>query len=370
MAVNHQLPRISAALYDLKTGDYIRRVPVGSRTTWDRVINAPGTFTLELPRSTRSRLSEVHEIAKPWEVAVAITRGRRVLQAGPVVRRPWNRSLELKGGGYWKYLEKRLVLNHALSRMTIDGEILIDEENPAPEWVLNLRGTYVDIAAAVLAETAKWEAMPLDLPARTGPNIYERNYYGYDLASVATRLSQLTGVENGPELRFDPYLRPDGGVQWRLEGDREIVDNVWEWNTAIPGQGVTVSGLDDDGEEMTNDGWGQGGRNDDLLLMTRSIGDRVRKMPLLQQALTSHSSVSELETLRGHTRGMVRRSMNTYGQVQLEVPVRNDVQVGDWVDLRTEMKILGRTFLSLKVVGVSGGVGDRQKIDCRVRYEE
>lgn len=365
------IERITAALFDMRTGDYIRRIPVGKGTTWAKVINAPGSYSLDVPRSPLARLSELRTLAKPWEVAVAIMRGRRILQAGPVTRRPWQGRLKLDGAGYWQYMEKRLVLNHALASKRIDGEILIDEENPAPEWVMSLTGSYVDIAAKLLAETAKWQAMPLDIPSLTG-GIMIRNYYGFDLATVATRLKQLTELENGPELRFDPYLRPDGGIRWRLEGDMEILDNVWEWNTAIPGQGVTVSSLDDDGNGIATDGWGQGGRNDGILLMTRytAAPANVGNLPLLQEALTSHSTVSEIQTLRGHTTNMVRRSMNTYDQVQVEAPLRYAVEPGDWIDLRTETPYLGRTQLPLKVVGVSGGVGDRQKIDTRVRYDD
>lgn len=363
--------RITAALFDMRTGDYIRRIPVGSGTTWDKVINAPGSYSLAVPRFTLARQSELHALARPWEVAVAIMRGRRILQAGPVVRRPWNKRLKLDGAGYWRYMEKRLVLNHALASMQIDGEILIDEENPAPEWVMSLTGSYPDIAVKLLTETAKWQGIPVDTPPLTG-GINIRNYYGFDLATVATRLKQLTELEGGPELRFDPYLRTDGGIRWRLEGDIEIVDRVHEWNTAIPGQGINVVALDDDGSGIATDGWGQGGRNDDILLMTRyqMPAAQLGKLPLLQEALTSHSTVSEIQTLRGHTTNMVRRSVNTYGQVQLEAPLRYVVEPGDWIDLRTETPYLGRTQLPLKVVGVSGGTGDRQKIDTRVRYED
>lgn len=362
--------RITAALFDMRTGDYIRRIPVGKGTTWEKTINAPGSYSLDVPRSILSRQAELHAIAKPWEVAIAIMRGRRVLQAGPVVRRPWAKRLKLNGAGYWRYLDKRLVLNYALASMTIDGEILIDEENPAPEWVLALTGSYVDIAVKLITESAKWQQLLVDVPQLAG-GINIRTYYGYDLAQVSTRLKQLTELQNGPELRFDPYLRADGGIRWRLEGDMEIVDNVWEWNTAIPGQGVNVLSLDDDGDGITTDGWGQGGRNEDILLMTRRSASvaQVGKLPLLQGALTGHSTVSEIATLRGHTSNMVQRSMNTYGQVQLEVPIGYAVEPGDWVDLRTETPYMGRTQLQLKVVGVSGGVGDRQKIETRVRYD-
>lgn len=361
---------LKAALFNMRTGDYIRRIPTGTGTSWSRVINAPGDLKLITPRSPVSRLAELHAIAKPWQVAVALMRGNRVLQAGPVIRRPFTNTLTLDCAGYWAAFDKRLVLNHALASMTIDGEVLIDEDNPAPEWVLEMTGSYVDIAVKLITETLKWQGMPVDLPPLEG-GIYIRNYYGYDLARVSERLKQLTELQNGPELRFDPYLRPDGGIKWRFEGDHEIIDNVWEWNTAVPEQAVKVVSLDDDGGGMTNDGWGQGGRNDDILLMThRTALTPDPDLPLLQEALTSHSTVSEIETLRGHTQGMIERSMNTYGQVQLEAPLRYNVQPGDWIDLRTERPYLGRTFLSLKVVGVSGGTGDRQKIDTRVRYDE
>lgn len=364
------LEPVSAALFDMRTGDYIRRIPVGVGTSWAKAINAPGSYSLKLPNSPVSRLSELHEIAKPWKTCVAILRGKRVLHAGPVLRRPWAGGLKLDGAGYWQYLMKRLVLPHALEGRQIDGEVLIDEENPGAEWILALSGqTYVDIATKLLEETAKWQDMPVDLPiARSGP--YFRTYYGYDLATVAERLKQLTELQFGPELRFDAYLRPDGGLRWKFDGDQELVNRVWQWNTSVPDQGVKITALDDDGTDIVTDVWAQGGRNDDLLLMARQQAADPQGLPLLQGALTSHSTVSELETLRGHAAGEVRRTMNTYGQVQLEAPLRYEVEPGDWIELRTERPYLGRTQLALKVVGVSGNDGERQKIDTRVRYDD
>lgn len=366
------LDRLHAVLFDHRTGDYIRRIPVAAGSTWTRVINAPGDVKVKVPRRQHAFLADLHTIAKPWSVDVALMRGDRILQAGPVVRRPWDSTLTLEAKGAWATFDKFLVLNHALASMTIDGEVLIDEENPAPEWLLTFNGSYPDIASQLVTEAMKWDQRPVIAPPLQG-GIFTRTYWGSDLAQVSERLSQLTQLQNGPELRFDPRLRPDGGIEYALEGDHEIVDHVWEWNTAIPGQGVKIVSLDDDGEGMTTDVWAQGGRggaeDGDVLLVTRQTGTFPGK-PLLQAANTSHSSVSEIATLRGHARGQMYRSMNTYGQVQLEAPVRYDVQSGDWIDLRTENPYFGRTTLELKVVGVSGGTGERQKIDTRVRYEE
>lgn len=260
------LAPLRATLYDLKTGNYLRRVPVKT-APWSKELNAWGQYTITLPRSTSANLPLLRSLAQPWRTLAILTRGNRVIQGGPVTARPFGDALVLKGEGFGAVFRKRLVLNRDLRGRTLDGEVLIDEDNPAPEWRLTFTGSYVDIAARLIAETYEWGALPVTIPGYEG-GAMTRTYYGYDFATVEERLTELTQLEDGPELRFRGELVP-GGVLFNMEGDTELVSKHHRWNTNIPGDRCTIGQIDDDGEHIVTEQWMLGGRNEDLMLVTR-----------------------------------------------------------------------------------------------------
>lgn len=260
------LEPLRATLYDLKTGSYLRRIPA-TKAPWSKELNGWGKLEVTVPRTAAANLPLLRSLAQPWRTLLVLTRGQRVIHAGPITARPYGDRLVLKGEGFGATFRKRLVLNRALRGITLDGEVLIDEDNPAPEWQLTLNGSYVDIAAQLVAETYEWGPLPVTVPALTG-GAMTRTYYGYDFATVEERLHQLTQLEGGPELRFTPELVP-GGVTFALEGAAELVNTHHRWNTSIPGDRCTIGTIDDDGEHIVTDQWMLGGRNEDIMLVTR-----------------------------------------------------------------------------------------------------
>lgn len=355
-----------ASLFDLKTGDRIMRIPLKS-ASWSKDINGWGRISATLPRTPTARLQSLRTTARPWRTILALTRGDRVVHSGPVTARPFKDRLELKAEGFGAAFRKRLVLNHALASMTIDGSVLIDEDNPAPHWQLNLLGSLPDIAADLVDETLKWGPLPVTTSAREG-GLNTRTYYGYDFATVEERLLDLTKVEGGPELRFRDELT-DSGIWYELEADDELIATHHQWNTNIPGQGVVIEGMDDDGDALVTQQWMIGGKNADIMLITRANGV-LPDYPLLQAADTSHSSVSEIGTLRSYAAEAILRGARTQDVVDITVPATNDVQPGDWADVRTSHALYGDVVLPLKVVGVSGTTGPRLTASCRIRNGE
>jgi len=293
------LEPLRATLYDLKTGNYLRRIPIKT-APWGKELNRWGKLEVTLPRSTSANLPLLRSLAQPWRTLLVLTRGQRVIHAGPVTARPFGDRLQLKGEGFGAVFRKRLVLNRALRGMTLDGEVLIDEDNPAPEWQLTFSGSYVDIAAKLVEETYVWGELPVTTPPRQG-GIATRTYYGYDFATVEERLLQLTKLENGPELRFTPKL-VTGGIQFDLEGATELVNKHHRWSTEIPGDRCTIGRIDDDGEAIVTDQWMLGGRNEDIMLLTRAkdapaVAPAVNK--ILDPRLTSVNGYPATRVSRG-----------------------------------------------------------------------
>ncbi|ETJ04408.1 MAG: hypothetical protein Q605_AUC00686G0001, partial [Actinomyces urogenitalis DORA_12] len=68
---------------------------------------------------------------------------------------------------------------------------------------------------------------------------HERTYLGADFATVASRLSELTQVIDGPEIIFDPRLAGEGtSLSWHmLTGTPELVSATHSWDArrrAVP----------------------------------------------------------------------------------------------------------------------------------------
>lgn len=261
------------------------------------------------------------------------------------------------------------MLNRALASSWVNGEVLIDEDHPAPQWVLNLSGSLGDIARGLVAEALAWGPLPIDLPALTGGDNV-RTYRGWDLAQTADRLTELTKVENGPEIEFAPYLTETGDLRWRLRaGTPELVDTVWQWNTTSPGRRVSLAGVDEDGTDMASESIGLGGRSEDVVLVGRRRSNTLTAAgwPVLQVANTGHTSVSNLSTLLGWLGEDVTRGGIDQESIELRVGAEHAVRPGDNADVGVRDPYLGRTVLPLKVVGVAGNTSEWLTVRCRMR---
>ena len=301
------LPALTVHAYDLVTGAHIARIPYGS-CTWGDSINEPGDMTVSIPLSSITDSMEragkgIYATLRPWRAILAVQRGPdHVLHAGPVTSRTWDPvglRLSLTCGGGWTLLGKRLVLNHGLDTAFRDGDVLIDEEHPAGPWLLALKGSYRDIARGLVAEALKWGALPISLPAVEG-GPYERNYGGYDLATVSDRLSELADTENGDEIRFTPRVDADGRLTFLLESEPEIIHHKWSFNATLPGQRIYFTQYGEDGGGFTSDVWAVGGKDDDKTVMARRRGSTLTGAgyPAMQTANKDHTTVSVLSTLQ------------------------------------------------------------------------
>ncbi|GAB2457484.1 hypothetical protein [Xylanimonas ulmi] len=353
--------------FNVVDGAPLGRIPY-TGASWVGTLNESGRIDVTVAWSAQAAAKDLRARLRPWRTALAVVRGRRVLAAGQITRRLWKSGqLSITCGGGWTLLTKRLVLNHALATSWVDGEVLIDEDHPAPQWVLNLSGSLGDIGCGLVAEALKWGSLPIDLPALTG-GTNQRTYNGWDLSTTAQRLAELTAVEGGPEIEFAPYLTDTGHLRWRFRaGSPELVDTVWQWNTASPGRRASLLSVDENGADMATDAYGLGGRADDLVLAGRRHTSALAGWPVMQVADTSHSTVTDLGTLLGWLGETVARGTEDQESIELRVGAEYAVRPGDHADVGVRDLYLGRTVLPLKVVEVSGDTGEWLTVRCRMR---
>ncbi|WP_424936666.1 MULTISPECIES: hypothetical protein [Bacteria] len=359
------------------------RVVAFDTRTGNRLARVPGKFTFELPYNSAygeirvsSSWTRESQRLKVWQrthaarTILAVIDGESVLCAGPVTDReltPTGYTITA-AGSIWRTLEDRLVLNPSLREKFVDGEVLIDEDNPAPEWFTQLRGSYVDIAADLVDLALAWGTLPILTPEREG-GTYVRSYKGWELNTVASRLELLTGVINAPELRFTPFLRPDGGIVFTLQGAPELIDSTHRWNTLLPRQGVALVRISEDASLLASDVWGFGGRSDDIVLAARSQTPALTEIgwPVMQKALTSAASVSELSTLKAHTDERAQRGTTFPEVYELRVHRRHAPHPGDWANVRINHPAYGPTEVPLKILAVSGDASEWLAVRGRQR---
>lgn len=342
-------------------GHYLGRVSDFASLSWSDSINEPGSLTATLPDS-----ADIKSLYPAYKTIFAAIDGRDVKHAGYVThlrKSETSHQWTVDVGGGMTVLHKRLVLDSALIAGWVDGSVVVDEDNPADVWQLSLKGSYSDIVRGLLLETMKFGQLPFTVAPLTGGS-HERNYNSYDLAEVYERIADITQLEDGPEVRFDPVL----GERWNLSFVQrtatEIIDNRWQWNALVPDSGIVMDDEDLSGDDMCTDCYITGGREEDKLLVARASSSNLTKQgwPVLQTANRTHTSVSILGTLKSYAAAQVAAGDETQDTFGIKAASDLPVKVGDWADIRVRDGVL-----KLKITDVSGGAGQMQKLQARRR---
>lgn len=355
--------------FDTRTGDRIARVP-GS-FTWETESNEYGSIKVTSGWTKSARELKTWQRTQAKRTILAVLDGAEVVCAGPVQDRdPQTSGFTLNAAAsIWWTLEDRLVLNPVLQSTFVDGEVLIDEDNPAPEWFTSFTGSYADIGADLVDLALAWGDLPIVTPAREG-GTRVRTYNGWELLTVASRLKLLTGVIDGVEIRFRPELRPDGGIQFVYEAAPELISKTHRWNCTLPGQRVSMVRFPEDASGLASDVWAFGGKSDDIVLAARSTTSALTDLgwPVMQRAVTGLSSVSELSTLKGHTDERALRGSVTPVVYELRVHRSHAPKAGDWANVTFRHPAYeGLVDVPLKVLYVGGDSGEWLTVKGRQR---
>lgn len=335
-----------------------------SQVSWKLGYNEPDDITLTLPTSLRLATWGARRKLRPWRTLVAIIDNGQVIAAGPVKRRKWTPAgLTVNIGGGWSLFEKRLVLNRVLQTRWVNGEVVIDEDDPAPEWLVSFAGRSLRaIGAGLVSEALAWGPLAIDDPPasmRNESGIHIRNYLASDMATTADRLQDLTEVLNGPRIHFDPYLRADGHLRFTYAADQGGA-TIHRGVTSMRGHAVTVTDVDEDGDSMATQAYGIGGKQDDVTLVARSTSAKLTEAgwPVMQVANASHNSVSRLDTLLNHTEQTVTDGSRVPESTQYLVRASRGVRPGDVLDVSTTSAYHGQVEQLVDVVDVSGSLSE------------
>jgi hypothetical protein len=222
----------------LRTGEILAELP--GDPTYTDTLNAAGTATADIPLDAVPPEVDLRAVTTPWRCFLAVTLGRAVTWAGPIVtrrRQPGSNVVEIGATGLWSVFDRRV-----LARLGKWG--YADEQAD----VLLTDLTLPSIAAEILriGTDRPGGDLPLLLPEPVaGTN--QRVYMGYELASVGQRLTQLVGVERGPDVHFMPGWTPDGArIQWTARLGNPYLGQLGSEYVFDHGAGLVDWGSDED----------------------------------------------------------------------------------------------------------------------------
>ncbi|WP_311208718.1 MULTISPECIES: hypothetical protein [unclassified Aeromicrobium] len=141
-----------------------------------------------------------------------------------------------------------------------------------------------------------------------------RNYLGYELGWVGTRLRQLSEVIGGPEFQFEPRRRADDPrfMEWYMRlGTADsgmLLDQgagEWVFDRSVPKSPITDIDVDIDGSVVSFRSWAPGqGEGEGRPIVYEQDLSRVtgEGWALLESEVSSLDTVSVESTLRGHAR--------------------------------------------------------------------
>lgn len=310
------LDPIEVRAFETRTGRVAATIPYVGLPAWSRGVVTAGSWRVSVPLDTDElSLELLNGVTDPWLWSWAICQGTKIWQAGPVVTESYDGGLSTTfgGGGLLKlFTDKRLLLNPG--RATLAGIAASDADTlfGPTGYVPVIGGTVPSGNRNLSLHTIAKRLIQQDIatPGREVPIVFpddiagtaQREYPGYDLASLGQRLLELSQVDGGPEFEFAPEFVDTTSkqyIRWRLRLGNPYLGNLgfaryWEYRKAL----VDTKFDTDGGYRITRDFERGNGMNRDLVIgfADRPIGGAPAEM-VLENVGNDHTSASDSATL-------------------------------------------------------------------------
>lgn len=311
-----QLDPIEVRVFETRTGRVAATVPYLGVPSWTRGINTAGDWRVTVPLGDATLpLDQLNGFTEPWLWSWAICQGAKIWQAGPVVTETYEggQSTTFSGGGLLKlFTDKRVLVNPGRASLgTITGTDadtvfgptgytpVIGGTVPAGNRDLSLHTIGKRLIQQDISTPGR--ELPIRFPADIAGTA-QREYPGYDLASLGQRFIELSQVINGPEFEFSPeFVDPStkAYIRWYLRLGNPYLGNLafahyWDYRKAL-----VDTRFDTDGQYRITRDWERGnGMNRDLVtgFADVPIGAGPAQM-VLENVGADHTSASDVATL-------------------------------------------------------------------------
>jgi len=316
------------AVANTVTGQIVGDLPFTTVPTWSRVLNGSGTLTgvavplnpIRLDSDMKQRLQE------QWRWTILWCYGQTILQAGILssvtvddTQKPTVASLGATT--LWEFLTKRrLVLTPGADIGTAAANVVFGPTSPdTANNKLSLHSIARRLVELVTVNANPADRLPLILPNTIGGSAV-RTYLGSDLATTGTRLSEITQVDQGPEIEFSPEFvdSTQGYMRWRMRiGNHRLgqlgFPHAWDYQRALLSLSTGIDGVD-----MTFNVTSKGQDTRTVssatppvasgALISASASDTTytaQGWPALQTADTGHTSTIDTATVQGYATAAV-----------------------------------------------------------------
>lgn len=360
-------------------------VTATERTVWADVPNESALIleTGSTMFSERTFTTDWRNLVTPWKHSIAVDIAGR-LYGGPIMPHDFDddgAQLSVTVRGIRVALDRRSVLPiEALTQSLVlpDGE---------PDITLdtNLVGFDLGTIGKKLVEQAcewpGWTDVPFVFPAdRQG--VRERNYPAVERKSLDDALSDLSGVENGPDFRFQLEWDGSDAFRWVFSSGTEAqprlqAPDVFAWEVG-QGSGLAVQS---NPSSMGSLSWSQGGRADDTTII-RSLYDPTlidHGFLLLELESDASSNTVEESTLDAWNAETLRTAMKPWEFWSFTIradqsPYPSEYNVGDLIDVHiTESSPISGGFIEpgvyrRRIAALSGDMSEWIEVTCGESY--
>lgn len=342
---------------DLRTGRQFLDIPVMANSSWSRSLNSAENITAVLDMQDPATIAlRPRQSMTPGRTILAVAAGDQILAAGPIWAHGYDRdrkTLTLTALGFWSYFDHRYLL--PLVAATVDvGAFIVPDPSAAGKTVANTALAtnlqnleYGTIAKRWVQQAQEWTGGHVPIVFEDDrPGTHERNHDAVDFKNIGTLLTQMSQLEDGPDIRFQARFTADRlGVEALLQTGTDAApmlagSAVHSWMVGMPGS--TISGLQvgSDATHLAGVAWGSAGRSVDSVLVSRATDTTLTDLgfPLFETLDTSHSTVARQSTLDGYTLEAVtlgRSALETWTFVAeaTKQPFLGAFWEGDWCDI-------------------------------------
>lgn len=352
-----------------RTGEVAADLKV-SNQKWGLRLNGAGNISVDIPVHAEENSGiNIRGLTRPIYQQLGVSYRGRVLECGPIWKRNYsNGTMSLEAEGLWSIFDRRKALAGALLSATGPG---------ITSAKLVLTGSLRDIARELVRVSIQDNpygvgGLNIALPPLEG-GVHTRTYNGYELPWIGEELRALTGVENGPDLRFRPQFQ-DGDpmkVQHVLEGGTEAqpllaqVGGDWVWDVGAQGSPVVDLDTEEDATEQAIRAWTPGAGQERAMKLAYATNQDLitRGMPWLE--VDEKHDVEDLAVLQQHANQLRSETAAPVTIVGAQVradhsPLLGEYQPGEWASfvIPEDHATLDPGVQRVRVMAVDGGTSE------------
>lgn len=375
---------VSVYVFEVRGGAMLNEV-FPQDVSWSAPLNDMDQISVTIDlNSTTEADRDWRNLGAEWKHAIAVDIDGR-LYGGPILPHSLDddsASLTLQVRGIRALLATRFILPP--SALTAEG-LTLPNGDPDPAFDTNLSGLdYGTIGKRWIQQAMLWPGWS-DIPIvfhadRAGTR--ERNVPGVELKNLNDALSDLSGVFNGPDIRFSLRWADDAHFEWVYESGTEDQPQLRGPDVFALEVGLESSlSIETNPSQMGSVSWGVGGRADDTTLIRSMYTSRLVDLgyPLMELKSDASTNTVEGQTLDDWNAEKLRTADRPWEFWTFQVaidgsPTIMELNVGDYVDVViSDGSEISGGYIPVgtyrrRIVKLSGDMSDWVSVTCGEVY--